>query len=134
MSTIINVLLLVALGVAAVFMLKKIRGNHKKPERVVVKDPAAQKIYNKEHPKTDEDKSLTIQEKIELSWQFVINITEQVMNRFSSSDQDKLHQAGEALIKNGMQYKHDVSTESKIVQDIVKGRATSKDKDQSMSR
>ena len=35
----------------------------------------------------------TLQEKIELSWAFLTNITEQVMSRFSAQDQKKVEDA-----------------------------------------
>jgi len=134
MSTIMNILLLVVLGGIAIYMIKRMRSNYKKPEHVAIQDPAAQKLYNKQHPKKDEEKSLSIKEKIELSWQFVTHITEQVISRFSSNDQSKVYQAGKTLLKNGMKYQHNVSQEAKIVSDIVKARAVNQSKDQSVSR
>ena len=70
MSTLINVILLVALGFAAFFIVKRMRG-HQKPEHVVPKDPKSQAIYNEVKHKDEEKITLTLQEKIELSWQFL---------------------------------------------------------------
>ena len=130
MSKIINIILLLALGIATIFIIRRMRGKvvQTKSQRIIPQDPALQASYDKQHNKNDEDKSLTIQEKIELSWQFVVNITEQVMNKFSQSDQQKLSQAGNTLRQNGMNYKHDVSQEAKITQEIVKSRTAKQNK------
>ena len=134
MSTSVNIILLVALGFAAFFIVKKMR-SHKKPEHVVPKDPKAQSIYDKKKHKTEEEEiTLTLQEKIELSWQFLTNITEQVMNRFSASDKDKVYQAGERFNKNGMKYQHDVNQEAYITQEAVKARVMQQNKSKDQSR
>ncbi len=133
MSTLINMILLVALGFAAFFIVKRMRG-HQKPEHVVPKDPKSQAIYNEVKHKDEEKITLTLQEKIELSWQFLTNITEQVMNRFSSADKDKIHQAGERFNKNGMKYQHDVHQEAHITQEAVKARVMQQNKSKDQSR
>ena len=57
---------------------------------MVVIDPEAQQLYATQKHKTDEEKTLTLQEKIELSWQFVVNIKNQVLEKFSKTDQEKV--------------------------------------------
>lgn len=105
MSTMFNIILLIILGVAAFFVIRRIRG-YKKPEHIVPKDPASQAAYDKKKHKEDEEKTLTLQEKIELSWQFLTNIAEQVINRFSPEDKRTVQEAGDKLSKNGMKYEH----------------------------
>ncbi|WP_322776053.1 DUF2660 domain-containing protein [Candidatus Megaera venefica] len=93
-----------------------------------------ERLYNQNRHKEDEDKSLTLQEKIELSWAFLTNITEQVMNRFSNQDQQKVENAGQALSKNGAKYQHNVNREANIVQAVIKTRVKDQNKGQSVSR
>ncbi len=80
-------------------------------KRVLVNDPGAQAIYeNTKH--TDDDKKLSLKEKIELSWQFLYEITETVLNKFSQSDKDQVKEAGETLVQNGAKYQHVVDAAS----------------------
>ncbi|GAB4165906.1 MAG: hypothetical protein Tsb006_5390 [Rickettsiaceae bacterium] len=132
MSTIINIVLLVVFGAMAIFMIKKLRQGHNKVVHLPPKDPRSQALYEQNKKKEDEKKELTLQEKIELSWAFLVNITEQVMNRFSKQDQQKVNKAGEALSKNGARYQHNIESESEITLHVVRSRE--KNKDQSLSR
>lgn len=93
-------------------------------------DQHSQEVYNQNRHKEDEDKSLTLQERIELSWAFLTNITEQVMNRFSNQDQQKVENAGHALSKNGAKYQHNVNQEANIVQAVIKTRVKDQNKEQ----
>lgn len=128
LSTIANIILLVALGAAAFFMLQKMRG-HKKSTHTPPADPASQEVYDKGNsPPEEEEINLTMKEKIELSWQFLTNITEQIMNRFSASDQERVQQAGQKLTKNGTQYQHDVHQEAHFTQEAIKTRVMKQNK------
>lgn len=83
-------------------------------ERNLKVDPEAQDQYDQvKHAEEEEEKKLTLEERIEMSWQFLTNITEMVMNRFSASDKQQVHEAGLAMQKNGMEYLHDVDMEIK---------------------
>lgn len=110
------------------------RSGGKKIAHLSPADQQAQEVYNQNRHKEDEDKSLTLQEKIELSWAFLTNITEQVMNRFSNQDQQKVENAGQALSKNGAKYQHNVNREANIVQAVIKTRVKDQNKGQSVSR
>ena len=106
----------------------------KKNVHLSVADQHSQELYDQARHKEDEDKSLTLQEKIELSWAFLTNITEQVMNRFSAQDQKKVEDVGQTLTKNGAKYQHNVNREADIVKAVIKTRVKEQNKDQSLSR
>jgi hypothetical protein len=134
MSSSFNIILLVICGVVAFILIKRMRSGGKKIAHLSPADQQAQEVYNQNRHKEDEDKSLTLQEKIELSWAFLTNITEQVMNRFSNQDQQKVENAGQALSKNGAKYQHNVNREANIVQAVIKTRVKDQNKGQSVSR
>lgn len=134
MSSTFNIVLLVICGVVAFILIKRMRAGGKKTVRLTPEDLRAQELYNQNRHKEDEDKNLTLQEKIELSWAFLTNITEQVMNRFSNQDQQRVEDAGHILSKNGAKYQHNVNREATIVQEVIKTRVKDQNKDQSISR
>ena len=136
MSNLLNVVLLIAAGIVLVLMYIKLK-KEKEPKlkKVVVVDPEAQQLYATQKHKTDEEKTLTMQEKIELSWQFVVNIKNQVLEKFSKTDQEKVVRAGTILLENGMKYQHDVELEVRISQESkAKFVTKSKEQEQSMAR
>ena len=128
MSHLFNIILLVIAGVGIVYLLNKKFAN-KKPKHIAVVDPLAQELYKQQKQKTDEKKILTLEEKIELSWQFLVHIKDQVLNNFSKPDQEKVHQAGHKLAESGMRYQHDVEQEIKITQGTSKAKTVNKSKD-----
>ena len=134
MSSSFNIILLVVFGVVALILIKRMRSGGKKIAHLSPADQHAQEVYNQNRHKEDEDKSLTLQEKIELSWAFLTNITEQVMSRFSAQDQQKVEDAGQTLTKNGAKYQHNVNREADIVKAVIKTRVKEQNKDQSLSR
>ncbi len=136
MSNLLNVVLLIAAGIVLVLMYMKLK-KEKEPKlkKVVVVDPEAQQLYATQKHKTDEEKTLTMQEKIELSWQFVVNIKNQVLEKFSKTDQEKVVRAGTILLEHGMKYQHDVELEVRINQESkAKSVTKSKEQEQSMAR
>ena len=62
---------------------------------------------------SDASLSLTNEEKVELSWQFLYKITDIVLKTFSKEDKLELEQVGRILVNNNMNYQHivDVSKE-----------------------
>lgn len=129
LTTITNITLLITLGFAGFFMFKKIRG-HQKPKHTPPVDPVSQKLYEEAHlsPK-EEDLKLTLQERIDLSWQFLTKITEQIMNHFSTKDQKIIQKAGNQLIQNGANYQHNVNQELQVAQKVTKTRAIQQTKE-----
>jgi hypothetical protein len=134
MSNLFNIVLLVVAGIALVYLLVK-RNKGPKIKKIVVVDPEAQKLYNIQKHITTEEKTLTMQEKIELSWQFLVNIKNQVLKKFSKPDQEKVMKVGTILTEHGMKYQHDIELEIKVKQEFTKSKSVTKPKEQeSMSR
>jgi hypothetical protein len=132
MSTTINFILLIVLGVGVIFMLVKVKSELAKNNKSKANNftPA---VANKNNIlQKDETKNLSLEEKINLSWGFLINITEQVLTNFSKQDQKKVDMAGDVLLKNGVRYQHNVESEAKTTLHIINTRE--KSKDQSLSR
>ncbi len=134
MMSILNVVLFVGALGALIYLLSKKFGS-KKPKHVQVVDPQAQEAYimNK---KEDKEEKLTLEEKIELSWAFLVNIKNQVLERFSESDKKKVSQMGSKMLENGMHYEHNVDQEIavKLIDSKTKFVDKNKDKDKSASR
>ncbi len=135
MSTIFNLILLVVLGAAAYFLYKRMKGGGlKSSTESAAKDPMSQEVYNaQKHPK-DEEVSLTLEERVELSWQFLTNITEQILNKFTQDDRTRVHQAGEKMNRHGMRYQHDVKQEAKVTIEVVKDRTRKQNQNKGQSR
>lgn len=66
-------------------------------------DGTAQKTYD---DKNKDPNPLTKDEKIELSWQFLYDITDTVLNRFSPEDKEAIHKVGHRLLDSGAGYEH----------------------------
>jgi hypothetical protein len=76
-----------------------------------------------------------MQEKIQLSWQFLINIKNQVMQKFSETDLEKVQRAGTILSENGMKYQHNAELEIIVHTEMSKTKLVTKQKEQeSVSR
>lgn len=134
MSNLLSLILLVALLIAAFFLYRRIKGGGKKDVDSGADNTMSQEEYQaKKYPK-DEEISLTLEEKIELSWQFLTNITEQILNKFSKEDRNVVHDAGEKMNRHGMSYQHDVKQEAKVTIDVVKSRTKEQSKDKGRSR
>ncbi|MCZ6902347.1 MAG: DUF2660 domain-containing protein [Rickettsia endosymbiont of Ixodes persulcatus] len=56
--------------------------------------------------KKPENKKLTLQERIELSWKFLYDITEIILNKFSKEDVIQVNKCGQVLLENGVRYEH----------------------------
>lgn len=86
-----------------VLFFKSRKGNLTKP--TAAKDPQAQALYNQSKNKKEEQQ-LSLKEKLELSWKFLYEITETVMNKFSTEDRAQVNEIGQSLTKHGMKYEH----------------------------
>gem|GEM_PF-2349844 len=62
--------------------------------------------------KKPEAQKLTLQERIDLSWKFLYDITEIILNKFSKEDVIQVNKCGNILLDNGVRYEHvvDVAT------------------------
>jgi hypothetical protein len=92
-------------------------------------DPIAQEQYDKAHSKQDDKKNLSLQEKIERSWQFLYNITKTILTSFSVEDTKSLQEAGTVLRKNGMHYHHNIDQETAIIVQQELSKVVEKEKD-----
>lgn len=121
----IAIITLIVVGLGLVYFIKKGIGS-RKVKKVVVVDPAAQEAYEsaKKHDKNEQ--KLTLEERIELSWQFLVHIRDQVLNKFSKADRKKVSEMGHVLNENGMHYEHDVNMEISIRQEASKAKVVAK--------
>ncbi len=128
MSPLINIIILIVIGVAIIWILKKIFFNYKGVERTIQLDPKQQSSYDKKKDKPDELKTLTLEERIELSWDFLTKITDIIINKFTRAEQEQVHEAGKVLVQHGAQYQHNVQEEARTQKKFVKQTKRSKKK------
>lgn len=100
----IIILTLICLLALGLFFYKKSQ-NIQRSKAIAMQDKAAQTVYDsKKYDKTE--KKLSLQERIELSWKFLYEITEIVLNKFSSEDRQQVEEIGRNLSEQGMKYEH----------------------------
>lgn len=134
MDIVLLLLVLAAIAVAVFFTYKKMFGR-RDVERVLKEDPAAQEEYHHaKHQEENKEQTLTMQEKVELSWKFLTDITQQVVSKFSTKDKGRVQEAGEKLLEYGMNYEHNVAQEVKLSRSKVKSIAKTKTKSKGKSR
>jgi hypothetical protein len=86
---------------------------------LVKNDPNAQIVYEKK--KVGFFSLGNVKDKLELSWQFLYEITEIVLKKFSSQDRMQVNEIGKKLFNAGMQYDHVIDygiNRSKINQQV----------------
>ena len=81
-------------------------------------DPTAQTAYNK--IKFPTGPSISMKELLELSWKFLYDITETVLNKFSIRDQQETMKQGRVMVETGMKYQHVVDSNPKVVESYTK--------------
>lgn len=130
----IKVIFLILLLIAALFILYRLRRANL-AKRSLLYNASAQHLYNVNKKKNQKEKiNLTLHEKIELSWQFLVNIAEQVSERFSTPDKKSLEIAGEKLNNHGMKYLHNVDQETSVTFNVIEKRVAEMNKDKEKSR
>jgi predicted 3-demethylubiquinone-9 3-methyltransferase (glyoxalase superfamily) len=67
-------------------------------------DVEAQKLYAASRKK--ESVFMSIKDKLELSWQFLYDITNIVLNKFSKTDREATLAMGHIILDNGGRYEH----------------------------
>lgn len=81
-------------------------------------DPEAQNKYiNIKFPKIT---AISTKELIDLSWKFLYDITEIVLNKFSVRDQQETLEQGRVMVQNGVKYQHIVDSNPKVVETYAK--------------
>lgn len=93
-----------ALG--AVFFVKRVGSNKKNATNTYKHDSAAQTLYDQKKNNTKDVQTLTMEQRLELSWQFLYEITEFVLNKFTEEDKQEVHKLGEHLAQANMRYQH----------------------------
>lgn len=132
MSSSISIGILLALAIGAFFIFKKSSPNKVKPVRI--EDPEAQAAYDAKNAKKDEALQLSLEERIELSWEFLNKITQQVIDLFSPEDKDQVLEAGKKLAKHGAKYQHNVYQEALGIKKAPKAQSVGQNKGAEISR
>jgi hypothetical protein len=78
----------------------------KKGDYIKKDDANAQINYEANKNKVLDFLNLNVKDKLELSWQFLYEITDIVLKKFNSQDKNMVHTLGKQLFKSGMQYEH----------------------------
>lgn len=102
-----NMLLYIAIGgLVLAFLIYKRLTKVIKNKKQQSAHAEAQMIYFNTKKKDKKTLFTSLEEKVELSWQFLYEITEIVLNKFSSQDRTEVHNLGNELSTNGMRYEH----------------------------
>ena len=109
----------IVLIAAVFFLLKKTTtgsgGNFKYTPKG---DPDAQKKYlGFKFPSMP---SISAKELLELSWKFLYDITETVLNKFSVRDQQDIMKHGRVMVEHGVKYQHVVDSNPKVIESYTK--------------
>ncbi|WP_375359774.1 DUF2660 domain-containing protein [Candidatus Tisiphia endosymbiont of Nemotelus uliginosus] len=102
-----NLIIAVA-GLFLVFIMFFVYKKSKKSSiNMLVKDTNNAEEFNAPFNKANNNtKKLTLKEKVELSWRFLYEITESIVNKFSKEDVEVVNQLGHILLNNGMKYEY----------------------------
>lgn len=95
-----------AIALALSWFLLKIFLSYKDTHRIYQQkgdlESQAQYILSKQESSV----SMTLQEKLDLSWQFLYDITNAIVSKFSELDKKSILEIGKVLFKHGMKYQH----------------------------
>lgn len=104
LSTTNIILICAGLFLMLLFLLLKQRKTAQNTQSKAEHDNA-QNVYSAR--KTVEDKvTLSLEEKLQLSWEFLYDITEKIINTFSPTDKATVERIGDDLVRKGMRYQH----------------------------
>jgi len=105
LKIILIIVLLLALIYFVSLLLRTISSGSGTKEYLKAGDPSAQKIYD---AKRDEKlpPSISLQNKLTLSWEFIYNITEKILKLFTPEDRKQVQDAGRVLLDFGTKYEH----------------------------
>ena len=94
-------------------------------------DPTAQENYESSlKPK----KLLTKDERLELSWQFLYDITDVVLNKFPEEDRKQVHEIGHKMLDVGCGYEHVIEYGLKKEKEEEKTKELEKEQDLSADK
>ena len=125
------VLGIVGLILIVVFFVKRSGGARGQKAVDSIKNDQSAAYYQK---KQNNDQKLTLQEKLELSWKFLYEITEIVVNKFSPQDRQTVQEIGKNLADGGMKYDHVIDLGIKPEVNKVQNLEHEKKQDQSIGR
>lgn len=129
MSVVTIIILFVVLGLAALFIFKRMHSYHK-TKHTPPQDSSLQAVYDQKNKAKEDNLNLTLEEKMDLSWQFLTDISEKIVQSFSSQDQKQVQHSGSLLAQNGAKYNHNVDQEISIGEKFVKAKVIEKDIEQ----
>lgn len=95
-----------AIALAVLWFVVKLFTNYKETHRDYAKkgDLGSQEQYISS--KKEDTVSMTLQERLDLSWQFLYDITNSILSKFSALDKKNILELGKVLFENGMRYQH----------------------------
>jgi len=100
----IGLITLLVIASIAILFFRKHSNNHQYIESAPTNTEASAFGGNKTNK--PESKKLNLKEKLELSWKFLYEITENIINKFSPEDVNEVHKIGTSLLESGMRYEH----------------------------
>ena len=106
-----------AVGLIVYYIVINRKGLYKKIDSSTSKFDDEQKLYQEHQTPA---KYLSADEKLELSWQFIYKIAEQVYENFSKQDRDSVHHIGKTLTQGGMRYIHVIDNTLRSNKDVSK--------------
>ena len=96
-------IIICVIGLIVYYVIVNRRLLYQKLEAHIHNFTEEQKLYNNNRNK---QKSLSQDEALEVSWQFLYYIADVVLKKFSRQDRDAVHDLGQQLAKTGMVYNH----------------------------
>lgn len=121
-------IILICLALLAVLLFNRSKAKVES-KRASIIDPGAQALYNQKKHKNDKEE-LSLKDRVELSWKFLYDITEIIINKFSKEDKQEVNEAGKILVKQGARYEHVVNSNLGIKQEAAKGQNADLEKHQ----
>ena len=106
MNNLYLVIIIAVCILGTVYFLKRVHSNKKKAAHIYTQDANAQALYTQKKQHTRGDENITKEQMVELSWQFLYDITEFVLNKFTEADKQEVSKLGERLAKADMRYQH----------------------------
>ena len=120
------------IGLLLIIVLFKKKAGGSKKHKLTTSDINAQALYSQK--RQNDEQKLTLQEKLELSWKFLYEITEIVINKFSPQDRQEVQRIGQDLVNSGMQYEHVIDLGIKAQASKVQNLEQEKKQDQGRER
>lgn len=107
LQTIVIISIIVFLIALIIFMTRKVVVQYQEGHCAYLEknDPDAQKTYV-DSKKKPASLLMSLKDKLELSWQFLYDITNIVLSKFSEQDRDEALEMGKVMLDHGGRYEH----------------------------